>query len=424
MARVAVALALVHGASGCHEPGSMPASTEAGEAPTGPSDGEPTDGSAPLAGCPPELDWGFVDGPHDVEAYTPPSGPPPFPRALTAKWRPDGIDVTFQLFDSERGHYMMRLSPDGTLLEAPRLLNTLRYPGTNHGEMGALITSCDGDTLRWALEHLDPDRSLGFDQTTALGPCWLGASSAWTSPTTFLIAWVVPGHNDGACEPLGEGSCIKVASGNIDGTISSAPLMTVGSPESHVSLFVGPDGVVLTEIRWYVSTYQSQFRFVALDAQGRATGPELLMERLPGTDENLGRYHPALMPDPDGGFIALVGGYGPSIGRMRMGADLRLVEPLTELPVFDRASAWGIYDSGMSLAPRPPGWLGLGSVITDGGGTAMLTAFDPRGNALDNLLLYPGYQEAASATDGQHTWVVYAGGSFKVGELGCIDRPE
>jgi hypothetical protein len=303
------------------------------------------------------------------------------------------------------------------LLEAPRLLDTLRSPDTHHGEAGALITSCDADTLRWMLEHRDPGLSLGLDQTAPLGACRLDPSSLWTSPSTFLIAWVVPGRFEGQCDPLGEGGCVRVASGTIDGTISSVPLMTVGSPDSRVSLYGGPDGVVLTEVRWYASTDQSQFRFVQLGTDGRASGPELLMDRLPSTDDNVGLSYPVLMPDPEGGIIGLVGGYGPSIGRMRMSADLRLLEPLAELPVFHRVGAWGIYDHGMALALRPPGWLGLGSVITDGGGTDMLTALDPEGNALDHLLL--GSARAASATDGERTWVVSAGGSFRVGELGC-----
>lgn len=286
----------------------------------------------------------------------------------------------------------------------------------------ALLTACTDSGPRWGFVDL-----VGMPASAPMTPeapaaCSEPLSVAWLGPEDALVTWV---DEQRTCED--ESGCVMLAHVKPSGTVLERGLLWAGvdGRGPRASVAAGLDGGLVTFVRWR-DQFNTDVDLVAarVDATGALVDAPVLVP-LPQAEEF--EFRNARAVADDDGFLVFLGGYGDSIGRLRIGSDGTIVEPLDALPAVETSIAgYGAISSVLAtdfdgLEPRPWGLLAFGEANTEEGGVQkMLLALDHDGHALGEPILF-GAESYSIATDGTRQLLFLSqAGMMRVVEFGCV----
>ena len=335
---------------------------------------------------------------------------------------PEGLWASFLVAedrdDPEPLGYGMPLDFEGAALESPRRVEGAWaggrwFPGTT----AVLVTHCNDRVPGWTFvdavgESLSPSSVPPGDPG-----CFLPPRAAWVSDSSALVAWLDPtgGCDDGS-------SCVRVggASPQADGAVFE--LFDAGDPGSgpSVSVAAGPGSAMVAMVR-----IDRQLEIVTqpLELDGspiaQPTATPLPPSAEPG--DPLASLDARVVAEPDGSFTVYVGGWGFSMGRMRVGPAGEILEPLTALPPIVETRVWSVYNYDLDgVFARPGGWSAVGGAASGGQVLTLVSALSPAGDLVGEVLLPQYARGVAIASDGARLWALSVSVSSFLYELGCV----
>ncbi|MBL4687018.1 MAG: hypothetical protein JKY37_20650 [Nannocystaceae bacterium] len=356
-----------------------------------------------------------------------PTGDPSgFFRVLGVQTRDDGHWLAISVDPPGADHdlvFGVELSLDGEpLAPAVRLDDAWAYGRVWPGSNGAVVTYVEQEQARWSfIDRHGTQIAVGGSE--AKDPRVLRTpSAAWVTPDTALIAWIETGVS---CN--GGQSCIFVARAGRD---SSAPSRAIasGGAWGHgpgVSVIVGADSGMVAMLR-VDDSFDEALHIVAIpiDLHGSPTAAPTVVEVPPSSGGTpVSRSNDAqLWYDNDGGFVVYLGGFGPSLGVLRLDRDGGVVAPLQELSTSVAAGVSAVYSHDMwpAVSVSADVHIVTGRAVWGGALWSLATAIDTQGRPLGDTLRFA--HSLVPSSHGGRTWLFgdYLGGGLQVTELGCV----
>lgn len=284
------------------------------------------------------------------------------------------------------------------------------------GEAGVVATHCNDGVPGWTFVDTD-----GHAEAPSVHPqqptlCLTTPSAAWASGGEALIAWL-----DFASECELGISCVRLTRAGTRGHEAIVDLFDGGSSSWNpsVSVAAGPESALVAMLR---VDAPAQIVTQMIDLHGNPTAPTLAIEPAPSPEsiDEIPRMDARAVPDGEGGFYVYLGGYGFSMGRVRLGPSGEVSEPLTALPPLLEPRVWDVFNSNLdAVHPRPGGWLAVGDAASGGSVRTLLSALDSRGEFVGHVLFDWSY-DIAVASSGDRLFALGVNSGVELFELGCV----
>ena len=284
------------------------------------------------------------------------------------------------------------------------------------GEEGVVATHSNDGVPGWTFVDADGHAEAPSVYPQQPTQCFAVPSAAWVSEDEALIAWF-----DLASECEHGIRCVRVTRAGAGGHEAIVDLFDGGSStwSPSVSVAAGPDSALVAMLR---VDAPAQIVTQLIDLHGNPTAPTLAIEPPPSPEsiDEIPRMDARAVPDGEGGFYVYLGGYGFSMGRMRLDPSGELSEPLQALPLILEPRVWDVFNSNLdAVHPRPGGWLAVGDAVSGGSVRTLLSALDSRGEFVGHVLLDWSY-DIAVASDGDRLFALGVNSGAELFELGCV----
>lgn len=359
---------------------------------------------------------GVVDGPHFIDGFQTAS----WVRAVGLVAGPDGLWISglSGSYDEDPIGLGARVDFDGTVLDPPAALD-LRIAGGRvwADEQGALVTNCHEDQPGW----LFVDR-VGNPVSEAMGPgegseCYAAPAADRSPDGSALVAWVDTGS---ICEVDFE--CVMVARVDATGSLPPVGLFSAGDwgPGPEPAVAIGSESAIVVFNR-FITNGGPRDELVAaiVDAAGQPTADPAVVPLNP-PDGDATFLEVQALPAAAGGFHVLIGGYGVSLARVRIGADGSVLDPLEALPAVVEPPVSAMYDHGFyRLQSTPLGWMAIGVGAYRDAAAGILTLLDDDANPGSYVAFNLNHDVAIASYSGR-TWALTAPNGPQIVELGCI----
>lgn len=331
---------------------------------------------------------------------------------------PEGLVVTTVTRPSDGSpvtQYLGRVDFEGAPIDAPVEVGLDQPLGrVLPGESGAFVTGCLDGVPAWRFVDLGGEIVGQVSGPPEGSECNQPPQAAWTGDGAALVTWVE--------HPTPGGAYVALVRATPDGSSPPLELFTAGStgPGPASAIAVGPQRALVVLKRFVDhSGLPDELVTQALDLQGESIGePNVLALDPPGQDPT--HFEVQAFPAASGGFVVLIGGYGVSMGRLRVGEDGVPLGSIDALPLIVDPPVESPYAHDLdAVIPTAAGNVAIGHATLHGVVGGLVTMFDDEGNPGSHVGFDFSGDVAVASYDGR-TWAVALPNGPKLFELGCI----